>query len=346
MRNGDKKQDFLQEIGNWLKQRRLQLGLSLIDIEEISGISNSQISRIERGVSEITLVPAVKLFRVLRVDISEVVQRLGAEDLHIVYRKKSAKKDHLRRHALRIQDAWCTASLYYQMPSRKIFLRELAEWYLQLTGLGMGVNWAPRLKEVPPLERAYVALHGVFEQNPQKPLPYFDSLTMEEITELFMSGSAMLIMDGSAFLRRWRMRQELSLRKIASMAQISTSKYYDLESNHTANLKLSTLLKIQQAIPHEPILPIFWAAASFRVGIDDTAPYDHDPLPWNEETWIMAEALVKISRLAYKAGTDTAAKLMEFIRKEYVSAYHAVQARYGDEAVKGLEICAEVEDVL
>jgi len=345
MNKGLNTKDEVVELGEWIKQHRLQQGLSLEDLGEMVGLSDSQLSRLERGISEVTLLPAVKLFRELGIDVVEFVEHIGLSKSvmqNILTRRESSQKHF--PHALRLVDAWCAASLYRNMPERKSFLKELAGWYLQLTGMAMVPYPTPKTKEMPPEARAYEVLHTVFEKEHFKtPLPYFETLSRDEVVELYWSGSAMLIPDGGFYLRQWRLDHGVRLKKIASEAGLSLSKYYDIERDRTQNLKLHAIIQIQRALPSEPIFPLFWAAAATRAGIDDTFPIDPEPLPWDDRTWLMADALIKISRLAYGAGTPTAVAWASFIRKRCQEALNYIEQRYGKATARAFERCYDLE---
>lgn len=67
-------QTLLVKFGAHLKSLRKQQGLTLIDVEIGSGISNGDLSRIERGKKNLTLTSLSKLAEGLGVSMSELVK--------------------------------------------------------------------------------------------------------------------------------------------------------------------------------------------------------------------------------------------------------------------------------
>lgn len=81
----------LQKLGKRIKQVRLYRDLRLLDLEVISGINDSDISRYERGKENIEFQTIFKLAKALKVNVSTLTDYDG--DLP---RPKSTLKKKLR----------------------------------------------------------------------------------------------------------------------------------------------------------------------------------------------------------------------------------------------------------
>ncbi len=67
----------LRKLGQRLKQLRKHRGLKLLDLEVLSGINDSDISRYERGKENIEFLTIFKLARALEVEINVIIEYDG-----------------------------------------------------------------------------------------------------------------------------------------------------------------------------------------------------------------------------------------------------------------------------
>ncbi len=64
-----------KEIGEIIKRRRMVLGLTIRDLADLTGISKTTISEIERGVKNPTLEVLQNIFEYLNLEIQVEVKR-------------------------------------------------------------------------------------------------------------------------------------------------------------------------------------------------------------------------------------------------------------------------------
>ncbi|MBN8877668.1 MAG: helix-turn-helix transcriptional regulator [Sphingobacteriales bacterium] len=74
---GDEFANELKAVGLRLRTLRKHRKLKLLDMEVISGIQDSKISRIERGLENVEIHTVFKLARALKVDLLDVFQYDG-----------------------------------------------------------------------------------------------------------------------------------------------------------------------------------------------------------------------------------------------------------------------------
>jgi transcriptional regulator with XRE-family HTH domain len=67
----------LQKLGKRIKQIRLHRNLRLLDLEVMTGINDSDISRYERGKENIEFQTIFKLAKALKVDVSILTDYFG-----------------------------------------------------------------------------------------------------------------------------------------------------------------------------------------------------------------------------------------------------------------------------
>jgi DNA-binding XRE family transcriptional regulator len=75
------------KIGNRLRTRRKEVGLSLTDLSRLSGSTASTLSHIERGTRDVKLSTLVALADALRVDLADLVapqEREAGTDTHSI----------------------------------------------------------------------------------------------------------------------------------------------------------------------------------------------------------------------------------------------------------------------
>jgi transcriptional regulator with XRE-family HTH domain len=70
---GDKYTDILKQIGINLREKREAKGYTLRDLEVISGIDNGKISRMESGLTNITMITLYRLAEALEVSPHDLI---------------------------------------------------------------------------------------------------------------------------------------------------------------------------------------------------------------------------------------------------------------------------------
>lgn len=71
----------MDAFGEWLKKHRKRCGMTLRDVEEKTGISNSYLSQIEGGSRNVPQIRILKeLARVYTLSLSELLFRAGHDD--------------------------------------------------------------------------------------------------------------------------------------------------------------------------------------------------------------------------------------------------------------------------
>lgn len=73
------KRQILIDFGNKVRERRKKLGLSQEALADIAGVHRTYIGMIERAEKNITLENIGKLAKALKVEISEILKKVGHE---------------------------------------------------------------------------------------------------------------------------------------------------------------------------------------------------------------------------------------------------------------------------
>ena len=66
-----------EELGKLLKQRRMVLGLTIMDLADVTGMSKTTISQIERGFGNPTFEVLQNIFEYLNLEIKVEVKKLN-----------------------------------------------------------------------------------------------------------------------------------------------------------------------------------------------------------------------------------------------------------------------------
>lgn len=85
--------DELQELGKRIKQIRKHRKLKLLDLEMLSGIQDSKLSRYERGLENIEYQTLFKLAKALQVEIRDLADYDGLLPDNTNFKKATKKKN-------------------------------------------------------------------------------------------------------------------------------------------------------------------------------------------------------------------------------------------------------------
>lgn len=69
---------YLDILGNRIRARRLELGLSQEGLANEAGLDRSYVGRIERGEHNLTFVSLVRLCRAMKCDVAQLAEEIPA----------------------------------------------------------------------------------------------------------------------------------------------------------------------------------------------------------------------------------------------------------------------------
>jgi transcriptional regulator with XRE-family HTH domain len=82
--------DIYKEVGEHIRARRLQQGLTLEDLSELSGLHASYIGQIERGVKKSSLKTVASLAKALGIPVGKLFDNGSAKDGALAQRLDAA----------------------------------------------------------------------------------------------------------------------------------------------------------------------------------------------------------------------------------------------------------------
>jgi len=279
--------------GAWFLTMRKDRGLSLQEIEDMTGLTGSQISRIENERSELSLFAAVKICYALDLDLFDIgrAHQWNKSDFDIFLRREHPDK---MGEVPISSDIHLILRTYGQNPMvAKDFLRKSFNW----------VRYAVGLEKKLENTRGNQIIKGAIEplQDKYQPVPYPSNLTGDMVLEVYMKQGTLSIFDLGLFLRQKRKSKNISLQKLAEEAGLSYSALRRIEVGEIERIKFSDILLIDAALGNEgDVLAIAWDVAQLYTGVllvdEKKAPLE----TWTIREKSLAETLIAISRW-YKA---------------------------------------------
>jgi transcriptional regulator with XRE-family HTH domain len=252
-------------FGLWLRESRIQRGLDLETLSARSGVDRSSINRIEREVSQPTLLTAVRLCAGLNVGPEEVAWALQGRHLRVQSEQPNEPSElvvsvaDLNLLVQLLRRDWTTA--------RRLFvgwLNQLAQLHRDVQTTRHGVaesQWIGdganhfRESDVDKL-LADVAFYRFEIQFP----PPLDGPL---VAEIFRQGGAITLRDVGAYVRWLRMETRKSLADMRASVEISDSALSRLETGQLEQVRFIDLLLLDEALGAEgEVLNMSWAACA------------------------------------------------------------------------------------
>ena len=279
--------------GAWFLTMRKDRGLSLQEIEDMTGLTSSQVSRIENGRSELSLFAAVKICYALDVSLFDIsrAHQWHKSDFDILSRRGASEKIEGVPIA---SDIKLILRAYRENPMEaKDFLRKSFNWVRYAIGV------ETKLENT----RGNQIIKDAIEplQDKYQSVTYPPNLTQEMILEVYLNQGVLSIFDLGLFLRQKRKKKNMSLQNLAGEAGLSYSGLRRIEVGEIERIKFSDILVIDTALGNEgDLLAIAWDVAQLYTGVSLVDKKFAPLAQWTVREKSLAETLIVISRW-YKA---------------------------------------------
>lgn len=321
------------KINEWLKQIRLKSGMTLTELQIKTGINHGQLSRIETGVSELTLFSLVKIMHAFKLSWSSLFSEgLIEGKLRDLAVYKNLDTDHPVLECLNFNDVdLLVNSSIIKTKKFSQIIANLVKMYLANYGTrlsksdlqiimkdlykGLG-NIPPFDVYIPPAERREPVNIDLSFELPKTEVP------PNRLSEIYLSGGVIIMQDISFFIKSLRLEKEVSLREQAKAINLTHPALIAFETRLSDKVKVTDMTNLDMFLNLKGSLFVFsWRAAEFYVGTTQIeALRTRNVIPRSKEEIQSIEKLIFLSRLfLYRFPNDF--EWLHWFRKQNLSGF-------------------------
>lgn len=278
----------VQSIVNWIKDARKRMGLTLTELGNQTGITHSQLSRIENGVSALTLFSIIRIFYGLNYSFTSLYSENiidSKSPLPSIYLEE--KKESYQFPVLKFSDI---DSFVHFILYRKIARDFVAKWLRHF--IEIHTSWTEETIDVLMDEAITLLAHPSVDnrQGSQfENLCYPIDISIEKLKNNYLSGGVLLMKDIGAYIRTQRLEKNISLRALSSQVDLSHPGLSKLESDMSDRTLFSDILKLDRALGTDgELVALAWRAGELYLGAHRIYERKEYPLPYStrEMEWI------------------------------------------------------------
>lgn len=248
-------------FSNWLCQKRADLGISLLNLQKVSHVDDSTLSRVERQLTEPSLYIIARICYGLGVPIADLLGDLQAQHAS---QTLSAPISSEQPDALTIADIQLFADTYFACSTpehAQIILQEMANETLRTARI-QGMSALPTETNFFAQEFARL-LDGsnllLIELRDPQPLDG------ERISRLFAHGGALTLKEVGAYIKTLRERGILSAAFLQTLSKNAVSVLLRLENDETDHITFKDALTFSEELGSDSVIQqMFWRACAFH----------------------------------------------------------------------------------
>jgi transcriptional regulator with XRE-family HTH domain len=258
------------DFKDWLRENRKRRGMKLVDLQEKTGLSHAQLSRLETGKSELTLFSAVRILHALELSW----QALFTDDViegdikSLVPYTNVDKVSDLPCVNFNDVDALADSGLIQTGKASEIIV-ELIRLFLQ------GFNLAVSNEELKNLSVSLYSFIGNIDK-PSIEVPeslkevsfmYPTEMDPIRLRGIYLAGGVLIMQDLSFYIKQLRKSKNISLREQAKAIDMSHPALIALETRITDKVKFLDIINLDKSLELNGELILFsWRAAEFYMG--------------------------------------------------------------------------------
>lgn len=279
-------------IGKWIQEQRKKKGLSLVRLAELTSLTHGQLSRIENGLSSITLLSYVRICHALGWTYLTLYE---IEELELGSFSPGMFDETEDFPALTIGDIEAFVEMDHKWPAR-------AEGVLKdLLGLFVSKLEDPAAFEA---KRPFdlLKLTGRSVSSLEEGLGYPLDIPLETLRRIYMGGGLLIMRDLGAYIRQVRQANAVSLRELGETVDLSHPGLSRFETHMSERIRLVDVIRIDRALDLKGELIAFaWRVGELYVGVFRMANQRtwgvKQPTSWSEDEILRIEQIVAVSRL-------------------------------------------------
>jgi transcriptional regulator with XRE-family HTH domain len=289
-------------LQNWVREIRIDQGFDQKTLAYYSGLNESQISRIESGISGLTLSALVKICYGLNISLQEVLQELEIIGHLPMLHKRDSWVYCYKITSVDLKSFW----EFYWKDAQK------AKGWLYASYHGIRETLAEDKSSVDYFDSANLvgqAIHGL--SNRYQALPYPKRIQINDIDQIYIDNGIITIKDFSAYARRLREKCGFSQRELSRRIKLAHTAIQRLEKGQVERLLVKDLLEFERGLDAGGMLfTLGWAASEYETGIVTNKAiasgvireknYSKDekyaPITWGERQKAILDAFITIER--------------------------------------------------
>ena len=290
-------EELSQSIVNWIKDVRKSKGLSLTELGNRAGITHSQLSRIENGVSALTLFSLIRMLHGMNYSFTSLFSEKIIDSkfpLPSIYLEE--KTESYQYPVIKFSDIDSFVHFILYRKNARIIIAKWIKHYLKNY-----TSWADETIAVL-MDEAITLLTFPSVDNREgslyENLCYPIDIGVDKLRKIYLSGGVLLMRDIGAYIRNQRIASNLSLRALSSRIVFSHPGLIKLESNIGDRVIFSDILKLDRALGVDgELVALAWRAGELYLGVHRIYERKEFPLPYTtrEVEWI--ERLVIVQRI-------------------------------------------------
>lgn len=260
------------ELKDWLKKIRKSRGLTLTDLQLMTGINNGQLSRLETGVSSWTLFSTVRIFHAFNLSwsslFSEGIIEGNIRDM-VFYQDHDVLSSDLSCINFNDIDA-LTGSGIIQTGRASELIVSLIKMFLLEFDLKLNKE------EFNAFSQSLHAYLGdtkiaipvrLSEALGQVSFTYPMELDTSRLREIYFAGGVLIMQDLSFYIKQLRKQKNISLREQAKAIEITHPALFALEERMNERVKLLDILSLDKTLELNGELLVFaWRTAELYLG--------------------------------------------------------------------------------
>jgi len=277
----------MQSIINWIKGARKHKGLTLTELGKRAGLTHSQLSRIENGLSKLTLFSLIRIFYAYNYSFTSLFsENIIDSKLPLPSIYSEEKKESYEYPVFKFGDIDSFVHfILYRKNAKNLILKWLKHYIARHT------TWTDdAITEL--LDEAITLLTFPSEDRQgslYESLCYPMEISVSKLRKIFLSGGALIMNDIGAYIRNQRLAKSISLRALSSKVDLSHPGLSRLETAMSDRTLFSDILKLDQALEAEgELVALAWKAGELYLGVNRIYDRKDFPLAYStrEIEWI------------------------------------------------------------
>ncbi len=259
------------EFKDWLRENRKRRGMTLIELQAKTGVSNGQLSRLETGKSELTLFSAVRILHALDLSWSSlytdgVIE--GNIKALVPYNDIGAKSSNLRCPNFNDVDALADSGLIQTGKASEIIIG-LIRLFLQKFDLRLDKY---EFEHLSISLYAYIGDINITSDglpNALKKITFSYPMELDpnKLRGIYLDGGVLIMQDLSFYIKQLRKLKKLSLRGQAKAIDITHPALRALETRMNEKVKLIDIVNLDKNLDLNGELVLFsWRTAELYLG--------------------------------------------------------------------------------
>ncbi len=296
-------------LREWFSDKRADLGYSLNELSELSGLASSQIHNIEHGESSITINAIVRLCFALDISIKDFFSRVNRTFPD--YGIDTQSKPNNEIPFITSTDIDSILSFYNRRGYATVIKGFAYQSFYQIIQVA-----PPQFSDSKKRGAAYNIVGQAIKSttpNAYIPLPS-PGIIHPDYYSLASLFGALTTNDFSGYLKSIRkMQMDCSVREVGELLKMSHSTISRIESGESDLSLFSDLYKMELLLSQNyhnilsgHILYIRWVAEEFKIGIVRNREKELAPPPeeWIWRDYVLADTLIRINRWYKKYDCD------------------------------------------